>query len=184
MHKNLLALIVLSMLSMFCLGAKIREGSLLPKVLLNGNAGRMEVVDGDIEYRTWSTSNLTGKVRTVYHLAARKGIDSINQKYIDAVDSENLSPEKYQTLIILNIDDVFPLGKSFARKGFEDSRKERNPAEYVLDDDSKVRKAWDLKNKGSAVIITGKDGKVLQFKDGALTTEEIKKFIESIKSSL
>jgi len=182
MHKNLLALIVLSVLSMFCLGAKVREGSPLPEVLLNGNAGKMEVVDGDIEYRTWSTSNLTGKVRTVYHLAARKGIDSINQKYIDALDAENLSPEKYQTLIILNIDDVFPFGRGFARKGFEDSRKRNSPAEYVLDDVSKARKAWDLKKKGSAVIVIGKDGKVLRFKDGALAKDEIKMFIESIKS--
>jgi YtfJ family uncharacterized protein len=65
----------------------------------------------DIKYRKWSSSELTGRIGMVYHLAARIGSDEINKPFIDALIAANL-PEylpdsPYKTTTILNTDDAF-----------------------------------------------------------------------------
>jgi uncharacterized protein len=163
---------------------KIKIGQPLPEVYLHGSAGELLNVGKQVNYRYWSADSLVGKVRTVYHLAARWRIDEINKKYIDAVNREKFPAKKYKTLTILNIDDVFVGGSAMARDRFEDSRREHPEGEFVIDDSSRVREAWGIEKRGSAVIVVGKDGKVLAFNDGPLTDDAIKLFIDVIKANM
>ena len=163
---------------------ELKIGQVLPEVILHGRAGELEFDGKEIKYKRWSSRNLVGKVRTVYHLAARRGIDKINKKYIELVKAEQIPSDKYKTVSILNIDDVFIGGRRFVRRKYEESRRKRNSSEFVLDDSSKVRKSWGLGKKGSAVILVGKDGKVLAYKDGPLKDDEIQAFIDLIKVNI
>ncbi len=163
---------------------KLKIGQVLPEVILHGRAGELEFNGKEISYRRWSSRNLVGKVHTVYHLAARRGIDKINKRYIEMIEAEQIPLDKYKTVSILNIDDVFTGGKGFARQKYEENRKKLNNSEFVLDDSSIVRESWGLGKKGSAVILVGKDGKVLAYKDGPLKDDEIQAFIDLIKMNI
>ena len=164
---------------------EIRVNQSLPTVTLKPPAGQLILSeDSEISYAIWNSEQLSGKVRTIYHLAARLGIDEINQTFFDILDQKNFPNEKYVTLTILNIDDVFFGGSAFARSRFEASRKKYPNAEFVVDDTSQARESWNLAPQGSAVIIIDQYGKVLKFKDGALDRQEIVEFIRAIETNL
>jgi YtfJ family uncharacterized protein len=180
--KHFVAISILLTLTCTDAASEIIDGEPLPAVVLDGEAGELYVVHEEVRYRAWSSEALTGKIFVLYHLAARHNIDKVNQAFIDTLDTEEFPSEHYQLVTILNIDDVFTLGGSMARRGFESSRTKRltSRTAYVLDDQSKVRDTWGLEKKGSAVIIVDKEGIVLCHKDSVLTKQEITKFITRI----
>lgn len=163
---------------------EIRLGEPLPEVVLNDRSGELLCNNGDVIYKEWKTSQLVGKIRVVYHLAARLGVNKVNESLLQALDSMSAIKDKYTTLNILNVDDCPFLCSGIARKEYENSRKEDCTDEFVLDAASQVKNAWGLKPKGSTVIVLGRDGKVLAFKDGKLSEGEMHQFVEIIKSRL
>lgn len=162
----------------------MKLGKVLPEVNLSGKAGELTIAGKGIQYEIWSSALLKGKVRTIYHLAARMGIDNINKNYIEALKACKFPWDKYRTTTILNVDDVFFGGENFARSKFMESKKKHTYASLVLDDNSKVLKKWGLKRKESAVIVIDKEGRVLRFKEGALSKSEISDFLKVIKDNL
>ena len=149
----------------------------------------MTYKDGtDIQYETFNSSALNGKIRTIYHLAARTGIDDINNPYIDALIAAQL-PEKqpdsaYKTVTILNTDDALWGTAGIASGQLEDSQKETAYAYYVVDEKGVALQTWQLKKKGSAVIVLDRDGTVLYFKDGKLSDNDIASAVAIIKEKL
>ena len=162
------------------------KGILVPSIKLE--RGRM-VLDGkDIGYRPWKSSETRGRVRTIYHLAGRIGIDNVNRAFIEALIAAKL-PEKlpdspYKTVTILNLSDTLWGTHGIATGQFEDSQRYFPYALHVADEQGVAREAWDLEPKQSAVIILDKDSKVLFFKEGKLTPEEIRTAVGLIKSRL
>ena len=100
------------------------KGILVPSIKLE--RGKM-VLDGkEIGYRPWKSSETKGRVRTIYHLAGRIGIDSVNRAFIEALIAAKL-PEKlpdspYKTITILNLDDTFMGTHGIASGKFDDLR--------------------------------------------------------------
>ncbi len=163
------------------------KGRLLPEYEIVEN--KMVFKEGtQIGYRPWTSKELTGKIRTVYHLAGRIGMDNINQAYIDALIAANL-PQKlpdalYKTITILNTDDALWGTSGLATSRMEDSQKVYPHAEYVIDAEGAALAAWGLQPKNSAVIIIDAEGKVLWFKEGKLTDEEVSEAVGLIKEKL
>lgn len=162
-------------------------GMLVPEYTIVNE--RMTHKEGtDIDYRPWSSSELTGRIRTVYHLAARIGMDDINAHYIDAIIAgdldEDLPDSPYQTVTILNTDDALWGTSGLAKSRMEDSQKTYPYAGYVIDDEGRALEAWGLQPKNSAVIIIDADGKVLWFKEGKLTDAEVTEAVGLIKEKL
>jgi len=144
--------------------------------------------DGDIHFTEWNSTSCSGRVKCIYHLAARNGIDEINKPFIDALIKANL-PEKlpdspYKTITILNLDDALWGTSSIAKSRFKKSQKKFSFAYYVADEDGVAQKEWGLKKNNSAVIILDQNDKVLFFKEGKLTPKEINKAVTLIKDSL
>lgn len=143
---------------------------------------------GEIDYRPWSSSELTGKIRTVYHLAARIGIDNINAHYIDAIiaaDLDEHGPDAlYQTVTVLNTDEALWGTTGLAHRRMENSQKEYPYAGYVIDAEGKALAAWGLESKSSAVIIVDENGEVLWYKDGKLTDAEVKEAVGIVEKEL
>jgi hypothetical protein len=162
------------------------KGILVPSVKLE--RGRM-VMDGkDIQFRPWKSSETDGKVRTIYHLAGRIGIDGLNKPFIDALIAaklpEQLPDSPYKTITILNLSDTLWGTHGIAMGQFEDSQRNFPYALHVADEKGVAREAWDLEPKQSAVIILDKYGSVLFFKEGRLSAEEIRTAVGFIKSKL
>ena len=135
--------------------------------------------DDALLYQSWSSTSLTGQVHVVYHLAARHGADVINEKFIKALES--LPPQSYRLVVILNIDDVFAGGGYFARKTFEQNARENaDRVTFVLDNDSRIKQAWCLKDQSSTILVLDANGNIMKAKDGALHETEIQDYTQQI----
>jgi hypothetical protein len=174
-------------------------GEKMPHVVIE-DKGEMiidyTIVDGtmtyksgsEIAYKMFNSNELQGKIRTIYHLAARSGIDAINQPFIDALIAaklpETLPDSPYKTLTILNTDDALWGTASIANGQLADSQKETAYANYVVDKKGLAANAWGLQKKSSAIIVVGSDNQVLYFRDGKMSADEIATAVALIKSAL
>lgn len=162
------------------------KGLMVPRTRVQG--GRM-VMDGkEIAYRPWKLSDSTGRIRTIYHLAARIGIDDVNKAYIDAVIAahldEFLPDSRYKTITVLNLSDALWGTHGLGMSRLEGSQRESPHALFVADEKGAARAAWGLKAKESAVIILDRDDTVLFFKEGRLSPEEISRAVGILKEKL
>lgn len=140
--------------------------------------------EGKFSYQDWKSQQLTGKVRTIQHIAGRSSAKELNAPLIEAIKKASFPHDTYQTTSIINADDaIFGTG-IFVSNSVEDSKKEFPYSQFIVDSDGVVKKAWELAPKSSAVIILNKQGKVIYFKDGTLTSTEVTKAITLIKSEL
>lgn len=135
-------------------------------------------------YRPWSTTELTGKIRVVLHLAGRLSVKEMNAPFVDALKAAKLDHEKYQTTTIVNSDDTL-IGTSLLVIHEMIGNQRLYPlSSFVLDDTSKAQKTWHLSRKNCAIMVLDRQGKLIFFKDGALTTKEIESTIALIKANL
>ena len=121
MKAAMTAMIGLLLTTPLTLAGGVVVGQKLPPLVIK-DKGQMvveyDVVDGvmvykggsKISYKTFDTSDMDGKVKTIYHLAARTGADEVNQHYIDALIAakvpEHAPDSPYKTTTILNTDDA------------------------------------------------------------------------------
>jgi YtfJ family uncharacterized protein len=191
--------LVLTFFVSSAVSAEIKTGEKIPEVTIEDKGiftfdyeikdGKMALKkDTEITYKPWTTKDLEGKVSTIYHLAARTGIDDINKDYIDALIEADfpahLPDSPYKTTTILNMDDALWGTSKIASSRFHGSQEEFPYAYYVTDEKGKALETWGLKKKESAVIIVDKEGKVLFFKEGKLSPEEIKLAVSKIREAL
>lgn len=166
---------------------KIQEGGLLVPNCKVVN-GRMVLESKELGRRAWSSREMVGRVRTIYHLAARMGIDDLNKPFIDALIAAKLpeySPDgEYKTITVLNLADALWGTAGLGRSRLQDSQRDFPHAVHVLDEKGIARVAWQLQPKQSAVIILDRDDTVLFFKEGKLSPVDIGRAVEIIKEQL
>ncbi len=169
--------------------ANITIGKPLPNVNIN-DSGRM-IFDYKIEkgqmvcdkesfspkYKPWNSTEQKGKISIIFHIAARMGMYQINEDFVNAIveahfpDKLPHSPLKMVTIV--NADDAI-WGTSFIAVSKFKKVQQRYPYYlYVLDNNGVASSKWALQKENSAVIITDKEGVVVFFKEGKLSTTEI-----------
>lgn len=203
MKKSILLIVAALFVAPFTVNTAFAEGIVvgqkLPSVTIE-NKGQMVVEsvvvddimvlkDGTgISYETFNSDDLTGKIRTVYYMAARTGIEDINQPFIDGLIAAKLpefTPDgSYKTTTILNTDDAMWGTSGIATGRLEDSQRKTAYAFFVVDAEGLGLKKWGLKAKGTAIIVLDRDGKVLYFKDGKMSADEISSTVALIEKHL
>lgn len=162
------------------------KGLLVPATRIEG--GRMVMAGKDIGHAVWRLSDGAGRVRTIYHLAARMGIDDLNKPYIDALIAahlpETLPDSPYKTITVLNLSEANFLTHGVGVSRFDKSQRETPYAQFVADEKGTARATWGLRPGTSAVIVLDRDGTVLFFKEGKLSPEEIRRAVELIQAKL
>lgn len=199
MKKLVFSLITQFLVAQIALSDGIVVGDKLPTVVVK-DKGQMvieyDVVndvmvykeDSKIAYDTFNSAALTGKIRTLYHLAARSGSDEINQPYIDALIAAKVSEQQpdspYKTTTILNTDDAMWGTSGVAIGRLQDSQEATAYAHYVVDAKGLALEKWGLNAKSSAVIVVDRDNKVLYFHDGKMSSADIAEVIALIEKHL
>lgn len=158
----LILALILTLLVSSTVSAEIKVGEKIPEVSIDDKGiftfdyeikdGKMALKkDAKITYKPWSTKDIEGKVSTIYHLAARTGIDDINKDYIDALIEADfpaqLPDSPYKTTTILNMDDALWGTSKIASSRFHGSQEEFPYAYYVTDEKGKALETWGLKKK-------------------------------------
>lgn len=164
----------------------LEGGALVPQCKVVG--GRMVLESKELGTRAWSSAEMNGRVRTIYHLAARMGIDDINKPFIEALIAAKLpefTPEgDYKTITILNVADALWGTTGLVRSRLSASQRDFPYAVHVMDDKGIARAAWQLQPKQTAVLVLDREGTVLFFKEGKLSPEEIGRAVGIIKEQL
>jgi len=178
--------------AMLATGQKLPEvgvtdkGVMVPSTRIEA---RRMVLDGkDIDYRPWKLSATHGRVRTIYHLAARLGLEDVNKPYIDALIAarlpELLPDAPYKTITVVNIADALWGTRALAVGRMERNQHDFPYALFVADERGLAREAWGLQSGQTAVIILDRKGGILFFKEGKLSPAEIRQAVGIIQAEL
>ncbi|MCS5874349.1 YtfJ family protein [Klebsiella pneumoniae subsp. pneumoniae] len=152
-----------------------------------GVADRGELIlDKDkFSYKNWNSAQLAGKVRVVQHIAGRSSAKEKNANLIEAIKAAGFLHDRYQTTTIVNTDDAIPGTGMFVRNSIESNKKALPMvAIYRRQQRPGARKAWQLDEKSSAIVVLDKNGRVQWAKDGALTQQEVQQVIDLLHKLL
>jgi len=139
--------------------------------------GELLLNNDKFSYKNWNSAQLAGKVRVVMHIAGRTSAKEKNAALIEAIKSANLPHDRYQTTTIVNTDDAIPGSAMFVRSSLESNKKLYPWSQFIVDSEGSVRKAWQLEEKGSAIVVLDKEGRVEFAKDGSLSQQEVQQVV-------
>lgn len=158
-------------------------GSPLPAVEVT-QKGEVLLDDGKTTYGPWHSSQLTGKVRTVLHLAGRSSAKEMNEPLVNALKAAHLPQDFYQTTTIVNTDDTLFGTSAIVAMMVEGGKKEFPWSSVVVDARGIVRKTWDLQKESSAVAVLNPLGELLFFREGALSASDVQRVLQIIELEL
>ncbi|QWA13200.1 YtfJ family protein [Sodalis ligni] len=143
------------------------------------------VLDNDtFSYKNWNSSQLKGKVRVMQHIAGRTSAKKKNSMLIQAIEDAKFPNDRFQPTTIVNADDAIPGTGLFVSGKIEKNKKRYPWAQFIIDSNGLARKAWQLDEESSAIVVLDKEGRIQWAKDGALTPEEVHQVITLVHTLL
>ncbi len=151
-----------------------------------GVADRGELIlqQGKTAYKNWNSAQLSGKTRVVLHMAGRLSAKESNAPLIRAIENARFPPQAFQVTTIVNTDDAIPGSAIFVRRSLESSKQASPSAQFIVDEQGAVRRAWQLAPGGSAVVVVDAQGKVRFARDGALSADEVRQVLALLRQLL
>ncbi|SEK47626.1 hypothetical protein SAMN04487787_10270 [Kosakonia sacchari] len=146
--------------------------------------GELILENDKFSYKNWNSAQLPGKVRVVQHIAGRTSAKEKNAGLIEAIKAANLPHDRYQTTTIVNTDDAIPGSAMFVRSSIESNKKLYPWSQFIVDSEGVTRKAWQLDEESSAIIVLDKEGRVQFAKDGGLSQQEVQQVIDLLHTLL
>lgn len=159
------------------------QGERVPPVGIN-DRGELRYQQDKFSYQNWNSAALPGKVRVLLHIAGRASSKEKNAALIEAIKAARFPHDRYQTTTLVNTDDAIPGTGMFVRSSIQSNKQQFPWSQFIIDSNGVAKKAWQLENEGSAIVVLDKEGKVRFAKDGALTQEEAKQVITLVRQLL
>lgn len=151
-----------------------------PLTVSNVQSGEVLLNGGKVQYQTWNSNSLNGKVRVVQHMAGRISVKSMNDPLMDKIKTANFPHDKYQTTTIVNTADATLGMSSMAKSKTESGKKEFPYTMVVVDDNGKVKQRWQLQPENSLIMVLDKQGIVRFAKEGKLSDAENQQVIKLV----
>ncbi|RKQ40075.1 YtfJ family protein [Enterobacter sp. R1(2018)] len=143
------------------------------------------ILDNDkFSYKNWNSAQLAGKVRVLQHIAGRSSAKEKNAGLIEAIKAAKFPHDRYQTTTIVNTDDAIVGTGMFVRSSIESNKKQYPWSQFVVDSNGVAKKAWQLEDGGSAIVVLDKNGRIQYAKDGSLTQAEVQQVINLLRELL
>ena len=182
MNKVLTALILL-LAPLLTHANKLSLGAPLPEVEIT-DRGFLQLKEGELTYRDWSSIELKNKVILIQHIAGRMSAKELNEPMIDAIKAANFPHEKYNTATLVNLDDAIWGTGAIVASQLKSNKEEFPMAIFVVDEEGDIRDRWGLTPESSAVIVLDRSGNVLFVKDGELDNTDINSVLNIIKANI
>lgn len=158
-------------------------GAALPALEVT-DKGELILAGDKVEYKPWSSATLTGKVHVLQYLAGRMSSSKLNEPFTDKLSELAMSLEFHQVTTIINLDDAMWGTSGFVASELKSNKKKYPDSTMVADKNGDGAKLWELTPEGSAIWVLSPEGKVLFFKDGGLSAEEIASTVELLQSQM
>ncbi|TKI08569.1 YtfJ family protein [Martelella alba] len=172
MFRRYVLIILLWLISFGLEAQNLRIGAPLPKVGI-AYQGELLYQDNEFSYKFWNSAQLTGKIHLIQHIAARTSASEMNAAMIESIRKANLPLKYYQTTTIMNGDDTLLGDGTYAGNWLKNNKKQSPQWQFILDGHGNARRAWGLKAKSSAIVVTDDRGRVRYVKEGPLTLQDV-----------
>lgn len=181
--KHLVLGITLSLSALSTFAASIEVGKPLPAITVE-ERGELFIKGDEIEYKPWYSTSLKGRIHVFQYMAARMSTKAVNEPFTDAIDAADFPHDKLLVTTVVNVDDALPFTSGLINSELKKNKKKYVHASLVSDEKGVGQKTWGLIKKTSAIALINQEGKVLFFKEGSMTTGEIKSTLKLISDNL
>ena len=166
---------ILSTLMALSLSA-LTVGEVPKESSISGENGGM-VLDGS----EWNSSSIRGKVFVMFYVDPDE--KDVNEHYSQALKAEKEAKNlTFQSIAIVNLAATWK--PNFVIESILKDKQEEFPTTiYVKDKASVLVKEWEIADDASNIIIFSKEGKVLFYKSGAMSPEDIQNSFNIIKDN-
>ena len=146
------------------------------RVVLEGEAGGY-VKDGS----PWSSEMIKDKVYVMFYVDPDE--KDKNERVAEALKARHFDRSKYGSIAIVNMAATWK-PNFIIQKILESKQKKYKDTIYVMDKKKVLVDKWGLADDDSDILLFDKNGKVLFYKAGRLSDEEIDKLIHIIEAKI
>jgi len=167
--------LLLSSLMALSLSA-LTVGEMPKNVSISGDDGGM-VVDGSL----WNSSTIKDKVFVMFYVDPDE--KDVNEHYSQALKAEKEAKKlSFQSIAVINLAATWK--PNFVIESILKDKQEEFPTTiYVKDKNSVLVKEWEIDDDASNILIFSNEGKLLFYKSGAMSPEDIEKSFQIIKDN-
>jgi len=134
-----------------------------------------------IEIDSWSSNSLKGRVVVLFYVDPDE--KEMNSKFSDLIQKQNYNKKDFVKVAVINLNATWK--PNFVIEKLLSSKKKEFPNDiYILDKKSVLVEKWNLKDDSFDVLIFSKEGKLLFYKDKAMSDEDTQKALEVIETRL
>ena len=150
----------------------------VPKaVTLSGDNGGL--VKGEAE--AWNSQSIKDKVLVMFYVDPDE--KDTNSHFSAALKAKKYNRSNYGSIAIINLAATWK--PNFAIESvLKDKQIEFPDTLYVKDKSSVLVKEWEIEDDASNIIIFAKNGKVLFYKSGAMSDDDMTKAMKLIEDNL
>ena len=171
-----LRVIIFSMLMALSLSA-LTIGEVQKSVTIEGENGGLVKDDG----ASWSSSSLKNKVSVMFYVDPDE--KDTNSHFSAALKAKKYDRTKFRSLAVINLAATWK--PNFAIESIlKDKQVEFPHTIYVKDKNSVLVKEWKVADDASNILIFSKNGKLLFYKSGAMSEDDIAQAIKLIDTNL
>jgi len=154
----------------------IDVGEVPKNVTISGDDGG-SVVDNS----AWSASSIKDKVYVMFYVDPDE--KDTNEEFSHALKAKHYDRANYGSIAIVNLAATWK--PNFIIESILKSKQEEFPDTIYVKDKNKVLvKEWGIADDASDILIFSKTGKVLFYKVGAMSKEDMQKAFKIIKENL
>lgn len=171
-----LKVIIFSVLMALNLSA-LSVGEVQKNVTIEGEDGGLVKDDG----ASWSSSSLKNRVSVMFYVDPDE--KDTNSHFSAALKAKKYNRSKFRSLAIINLAATWK--PNFAIESIlKDKQAEFPHTIYVKDKNSVLVKEWEIADDASNILIFSKTGKLLFYKSGAMSEDDISKATQLIENNL
>ena len=170
-----LKIIILSIFLALNLAA-ITVGEIPKNITIDNDNGGL-VNDGS----AWSSSSIKDKVLVMFYVDPDE--KDTNSHFSDALKAKKYDRTNYGSIAIVNLAATWK--PNFIIESLLKDKQEKFPDTiYVKDKKSVLVKEWEIADNASNILIFSKSGKLLFYKSGAMSEDDMKKAFGIIENNL
>lgn len=172
--KRLLLSLVITALPLTALAAPTVGQPLPPVTLSDKNGGR---VDGG----AWSSDEIRDKVYVMFYVDPDE--KDLNDHVTKALKKEAFPQDKYGSIAVINMAAT-GLPNFLINRSLKSKQKEFPDTIYLKDMRKVLVKKWGVDDDNNDVLAFAPDGRLLFYRAGELSGDDIKELIEAIRANL
>lgn len=171
------------MLAGFSQAASLVVGEKLSPIRIS-DLGECVITGDNTEFEPWNSDSMNGKVYIFEYLAARSGIDDIHRSFYEKIKVTDFPAATVGIIKVVNSNDAMWGTSGLVPAEIRKNKLQLPEDRLVIDAQGIGLKQWDLQKKNAAIAILDQQGRVLFFKEGSMTNDEIAAGIAAIQQQI